>query len=150
MNQRISTIVYAALTVLAVAVAATAKGYAATLGEFAFIVMVTSVGLFVAHFWSAALGKRLTGQDALNRDWLVHEAQLSASMLLPGSAMALLAALGSLVLRIEWAVTVSMGVLVALLFAYTWVGARRVGGSWLWPVGTAGIGVLMVVFKVVA
>lgn len=149
MSHRISTIVYATLTLLAVAVAATAKGYADTLGEFFFVVMVSSLGLFVAHFWSAVLGRRLGGSE-VDRAWLRHEFADSSAMVLPGVLMAVLAAVLSPVMDFEWALTVAMGAVVALLFAYTWLGARRVGGSSLWAVGTAGIGVLMVIFKVVA
>ncbi|MEZ5186419.1 MAG: hypothetical protein R2720_11790 [Candidatus Nanopelagicales bacterium] len=149
---RISTLVYAALSLLAIAAAATAKGYADTLAEFVFVVLVSAAGLVVAHLWSAVLARRLIDPASLTRARLSHEAVTSSTMALPGVLMAVVAWLSHLVSgRIETSVTVAMGVLVVVLFAYTWAGttrgASRLSGL-LWALGTAGVGALMIVFKV--
>ena len=145
MNARIAGIVYGALTLLAVVTAATAKGYVDTLGEFSFLVVVSAVGLFIAHFWSQLLSARLT--TGVDRDAVVHEAVDSSTMFVP--AVVLLLAAGTTYLitaSMELSVTVAMAVLTVALFAYTWLGTKAL----LWSLGTAAVGILMIVFKVVA
>lgn len=144
MNARISGIVYAALTLLAVTAAATAKGYVDSLGEFSFLVAVSAVGLVIAHFWSQTLARRLT--DGVTRAWLKHEAVASSVMLVPAVVL-LLVAVGAWLISgsLEMSVTASMAGLTVVLFAYTWVGTRAL----LWSLATAGVALLMIAFKVV-
>lgn len=144
MNARISGIVYAALTLLAVTAAATAKGYVDSLAEFAFVVAVSAVGLFIAHFWSQTLARRLTG--GVSRAWLQHELVASSVMLVPAVVLLLIAAIVWLISgAAELSVTVAMSGLTVVLFAYTWLGTRAL----LWSLGTAAVAILMIVFKVV-
>ena len=145
MNERIAGIVYGALTLLAVVTAATAKGYVATLAEFCFLVAVSAVGLFIAHFWSQLLSARLTrGGD---RDAVVHEAVDSSTMFVPAVVLLIVALVTYLITgSMEISVTVAMAGLTVALFAYTCLGTRAL----LWSLGTAAVGILMIVFKVVA
>jgi hypothetical protein len=143
-NARIAGIVYSSLTLLAVVAAATAKGYVDTLGEYSFLVAVSAVGLFVAHFWSHVLGLRLTGD--LDREAVSHEAVDSSTVLVPAVVLLIAAAVTYLITgSLEVSVTVAMAVLTAGLFAFTWLGTRAL----LWSLGTAAVGVVMIVFKVV-
>ncbi len=145
MNARIANIVYASLTLLAVVAAATAKGYVSTLGEFTFVVLVSGVGLFIAHFWSHLLAQRLS--RTVTKDLARHEGAISATVLVPAVILIAAAAVGQLVSgTIDWAVTIAMLALTVLLFAYTWLGTRAL----LWSLGTAAVAGLMTVFKVVA
>lgn len=145
MNARVSGIVYASLTLLAVTAAATAKGYVESLGGFTFVVAVSAVGLFIAHFWSQLLAARLTRK--VNRDLLVHEVVDSSTMLVPAVVLITIAGLASLFSgAMEVAVTAAMIGLTVLLFAYTWLGTRAV----MWSLGTAAVGALMIAFKVIA
>lgn len=151
---RISTSVYASLTLLAVSVAATAKGYVGSSGEFAFLVLVSAFGLAVAHYWSNVLAKRLASSDPIDRHWLREEASSSSLMLIPGVIMVLLELVASLVVDDESSITIGMLGLLVMLFIYTWMVVRRRRQSTLsalyWALGTAAVGVLMMVFKVVA
>ena len=145
MNARIAGIVYGALTLLAVVTAATAKGYVETLGEFSFLVAVSAVGLFIAHFWSQLLSARLTA--GVDRDAVVHEAVDSSTMFVPAVVLLVIAWITYLITAsMEMSVTVAMAVLTVALFAYTWLGTKAL----LWSLGTAAVGILMIVFKVVA
>ena len=145
MNARIAGIVYGALTLLAVVTAATAKGYVDTLGEFSFLVVVSAVGLFIAHFWSQLRSARLT--TGVDRDAVVHEAVDSSTMFVPAVVLLLAAWTTYLITAsMELSVTVAMAVLTVALFAYTWLGTKAL----LWSLGTAAVGILMIVFKVVA
>lgn len=144
MNARVADIVYASLTLLAVTAAGTAKGYLDTLGEFAFVVAVSAVGLFVAHVWSHVLAKRLNG--TINREWVTTELAAGSAMLVPAVILIASAAVVYLVEgTMELTATISMSVLTVLLFAYTWLGTRAL----LWSLGTAGVGLLMILFKVI-
>lgn len=151
---RISAIVYASLTVLAVAAAASAKGYVDSLSEFSFVVLVTAAGLVVAHFWSTTLSVRLTAPGRLTRDWLAREAIGSSVMMVPAVLMVAVAGVAWLITgTLETTVTAAMLGLVVALFAFTWVGSHaRVGRgrAALWALGTAAVGVVMTVFKVLA
>lgn len=153
-TSRIATIVYATLTLLAVSVAATAKGYVDSLGEFAFLVLISAVGLALAHFWSHALAHRLASPTGVSREMLREELYSSSLMLLPGVIMVVLSLVASLFTDPESAITIGMVGLLVLLFIYTWVGAsqRQVGrmSSFYWGLGTAAVGALMVIFKVLA
>lgn len=148
---RISLVVYSSLTLLATAAAANAKGYLDSLGELTFVLLVAAAGLVVAHFWAAVLAKRLQDMQAPSGGWLRAEAIHSSSMFLPGLLLVGAAWAASLLVDdFEAAVTLGMCTLVVALFAYTWVG----GGSenrrdeLLWALGTAAVGGLVVVFKV--
>jgi hypothetical protein len=144
-NARIAAIVYAALTILAVTAAATAKGYVDSVADFTFVVAVSSLGLFIAHFWSQCLARRVTG--GITKKWLRHEAIDSLAMVIPGAVLIVIADLLWLVTDAEdMAVTAAMSLLTLLLFAYTWLGTRAL----LWSLGTAAVGGLMIVFKVIA
>lgn len=144
MNARIAGIVYGALTLLAVVTAATAKGYVSTLGEFCFLVVVSSVGLFIAHFWSQLLSTRLTG--GIDRDAIVHEAIDSSTVFVPAVVLLIVASVTHVITgSIEGSVTASMTGLTVGLFAFTWLGTKAL----LWSLGTAAVGILMIVFKVV-
>ncbi len=150
---RISLVVYASLTLLAATAAASAKGYLDSMGELVFVVLVTAVGLVLAHFWASALAFRMSERTAPGREWLRHEAVHSSTMILPGLLLAGAAWLGSfLVADFEVLVTIAMSVLLVALFAYTWVGTSRIdGGRWsdlLWAAGTAAVGLAMIIFKV--
>ena len=150
---RMSLVVYAALTLLATTAAANAKGYLQSMGQLVFVVLVTAVGLVLAHFWSSTLAFRTSRSAAPGRDWLRAEAAHSSSMLFPGLLLAGVAWLGSfLVEDLELLVTISMSVLLVAIFAFTWAGtSRSEGGRWsdlLWALGTAGVGLVMIVFKV--
>lgn len=155
MTQRISGLVYAALTLLAVAVAATAKGYIDSMAEFAFVVLVSAIGLTLAHLWSQVLAHRLAGSHTLDTDWLRGEAASSAVMLVPAAVMIGIAWVASVAAELETAITLGMIGLLALMVAYTWLGvsqrtdASRFSGA-LWALGTAAVGAVMIVFKVVA
>jgi hypothetical protein len=143
-NARIAGIVYGALTLLAVVTAATAKGYVDTVGEFSFVVLVSAVGLFIAHFWSQLLSARLT--TGVDRDAVVHEAVDSSTMFVPAVVLLVAAWVTYLITAsMEISVTVAMAALTGALFAYTWLGTKAL----LWSLGTAAVGILMIVFKVV-
>lgn len=144
MNARIAGIVYGTLTLLAVVTAATAKGYVETLGQFCFLVVVSAVGLFVAHFWSHLLSAKLTGgvHDASVR----HELVNSSTMLVPAVLLVAVALVAYLITgRLELSVTAAMVGLTVALFAYTWLGTKAL----LWSLGTAAVAVVMIAFKVV-
>lgn len=153
--KRISGLVYASLTLLAVAVASTAKGYIDSMGEFSFVVLVSAIGLTVAHLWSEVLAHRLAGSQAMDAEWLRREAAGSAVMMVPAVAMLVLAWGFSLFMELEAAITLGMVGLLVLMFVYTWLGvsqrtdASRFSGV-LWALGTTAVGALMVIFKVVA
>lgn len=145
MNTRIAVIVYAALTTLAVTAAATTKGYVGSVSDFTFVVAVSSLGLFIAHFWSQCLARRVTG--GVTKEWVRHEAIDSVAMVIPGAVLIVIADLLWLVTDAEeMAVTTAMACLTLLLFVYTWLGTRAL----LWSLGTAGVGIVMILFKVIA
>jgi len=143
-TSRLAGVVSGTLTLLAVVAATTAKGYLSTLGEFCFVVAVSAVAMFLAHFWSHLLAARLTkGVDRLT---IRHEAVNSSARLVPAVVLLVVAVLGYVIAgSLEVAVTVAMAVLTVALFAYTWLGTRAL----MWSLGTAAVGTVMTVFKVV-
>ncbi len=145
MNTRISAVISASLTLLAVAVAATAKGYVDSLSAFTFVVCVAAVGVVIARFWAHLLTRRMVG--SVDRAALTTEALNASVGLVPATVLVIAAALGWLVSgSLEVAVTAAMIALTVLLFVYTWVGTRAL----LWSLGTAVVATLMTLFKVVA
>ena len=145
MNTRISAVISASLTLLAVAVAATAKGYVDSLSAFTFVVCVTAVGVVIARFWAHLLTRRMVG--SVDRAALTTEAVNASVGLVPAAVLVIAAAVGWLASgSLEVAVTAAMIALTVLLFAYTWVGTRAL----LWSLGTAMVATLMTLFKVVA
>jgi len=144
-NTRISAVISASLTLLAVAVAATAKGYVDSLSAFTFVVCVAAVGVVIARFWAHLLTRRMVG--SVDRAALTTEALNASVGLVPATVLVIAAALGWLVSgSLEVAVTAAMIALTVLLFVYTWVGTRAL----LWSLGTAVVATLMTLFKVVA
>ena len=144
MISRLAGVVSGTLTLLAVVAATTAKGYLSTIGEFCFVVAVSAVAMFVAHFWSHLLAIRLT--KGVDRRAILHEAVSSSARLVPAVVLLVVAPLADLVVgSMEVAVTAAMVALTVALFAYTWVGTR----AFMWSLGTAAVGLLMTVFKVV-
>lgn len=151
---RASSLVYASLTLLGVAAASAAQGYLDTTSEFAFIVLVSAAGLVVAHFWSAALAHRTVTSESLGRDWWRQEFLASSVMALPGLLMAGLAWLAFFVTEDQQnSVTLAMVGLLTVLFGFTWIaGLNEQGSRWTalwWALGTAVVGGLMIVFKLV-
>ena len=145
MNTRISAVISASLTLLAVAVAATAKGYVDSLSAFTFVVCVAAVGVVIARFWAHLLTRRMVG--SVDRAALTTEALNASVGLVPAAVLVIGAAVGWLASgSLEIAVTAAMIALTVLLFAYTWVGTRAL----LWSLGTATVATLMTLFKVVA
>ena len=145
MNTRISAVISASLTLLAVAVAATAKGYVDSLSAFTFVVCVAAVGVVIARFWAHLLTRRMVG--SVDRAALATEALNASVGLVPAAVLVIGAAVGWLASgSLEIAVTAAMIALTVLLFAYTWVGTRAL----LWSLGTATVATLMTLFKVVA
>lgn len=145
MNTRISATISASLTLLAVAVAATAKGYVDSLAAFSFVVGVAATGFVIARFWAHLLARRIVG--SVDRAALTTEAVNASVGFVPAAVLVIGAAVGWLVSgSLEMAVTAAMIALTVLLFAYTWVGTHAL----LWSLGTAAVAALMTVFKVVA
>jgi hypothetical protein len=87
--------------------------------------------------------------------FLQREALSSSVMFLPAALMSAVAA-GSYVLTddVDRSVTFGMTGLVVALFALTWAGGVQREEGWLpalgWAAGTALVGTLMIVFKLVA
>jgi hypothetical protein len=152
---RVSSVVYAALSLLGVAAASAAKGYLDTTGEFAFVVLVSAAALVVAHFWSTVMAHRMVTDAALSRQWWWHEVAVSSVMFVPGLLMAGLAWLAFFLTEdFETSVTSAMLGLLIGLFGFTWVaGLNEPGSRWAplwWALGTTVVGGLMIVFKLVA
>ena len=76
----------------------------------------------------------------------MHEAVDSSTMFVPAVLLLLVALLAYVfTASMEISVTAAMIVLTLALFAYTWLGTKAL----LWSLGTAAVGVVMIVFKVV-
>ncbi len=145
--------IYAAITLLGVIAAASWKGLFVDELELVVIIIATTVTVAVAHVWAAEAAHRLVASSPLSRAGWVEEGRLALSVLVVGGlaiAAFLVATLTDL--ELAGAVTVTLLMLVAVLFVVGVVGGRREQRSWPKSLGLglidASIGIVVLLVKV--
>lgn len=145
-------VIYAAITLLAVLVAATAKQYVETTGEVLLVAFGTCLGLCIAHAWATILAEVLMRNHILSPGLVLHEAMVSSAAFIPALLVLVCAGVAALVDgSFEASVILVLLGLVALLFVTALLAARRLGASWLsstgWGITSAAIGFAIVALK---
>lgn len=151
--QETTIAIYAAITLLGVIAAASWKGLFVDELELIVIIIATTVTVAVAHLWAAIAAHRLVHRRPPSRAAWRQEARLFLSVLLVGG-LAIAAFLVAEIISFELAgaVTVTLLMLVAVLFVIGVVGGRREERSWPRSLGLglldASIGVVILLAKV--
>lgn len=151
--EAVTAAIYMAITLLGVIAAASWKGLFADFAELVVIIIGTTVTVAVAHAWANVASHRLLHRTRMTKQEKIEELQSAGCIVIVGIfASATLAEAWWITDDLNGAVRMTIGILIAILFALGVIGARRGGAPWGralgWGLADASIGIVVLVLKV--
>lgn len=151
---RVMVAVYATITLLGVIAAASWKQTAEDEVELIAIVLGASAAVSLAHLWAAIMADQLVhGRFPDRRTWLNEATVVGSFFGIAAVAVVTVAVSSAAGASFDWVINWTMAVLIGLLFAAGLMGARWSGAGWgralLWGFLDAGVGIALLVLKLV-
>lgn len=153
MVHRVEVVVYAAITLQGVIVAASWKNYLTSFAELITIIIGTSLAITAAHFWSSLVAYRLVHEQIPRQEIVLTEMRIAISFFVT-AGIAIAAAVVGTVLFTDFnrAVLLTNVTLVGVLFTLGLIGAKAAARTWpkaiAWGLLDASMGMLILVIKV--
>lgn len=150
---RAEIVVYAAITLQGVIVAASWKNYLTSFPELLTIILGTSMAITAAHFWSSLVAHRLVHEEIPRQEIVYTEMRIAVSFFVT-AGIAIAAALVGLAIFNDFnsVVYLTNATLVAVLFTLGLIGAKAAERTWgraiAWGLLDASMGFAILAIKV--